>query len=118
MKIPYPILVLLLVSIGVVGSTHAAGDVSRKSFPKGFLFGTATSAYQVEGMSRKGGRGPSIWDEFIKTPGTKLICFLYLFQRLIRQLVALIHCLIGIMQDLNQTMRQGKLLLINIIDTR
>lgn len=46
------------------------GWLSRKSFPKGFVFGTATSAYQVEGMAHKDGRGPSIWDEFIKKPGT------------------------------------------------
>ncbi|WP_315834982.1 GH1 family beta-glucosidase [Bradyrhizobium prioriisuperbiae] len=38
-------------------------------FPKGFLWGTATSAYQVEGAVRADGRGPSIWDTFAHTPG-------------------------------------------------
>ncbi|KAL9372380.1 hypothetical protein Peur_034624 [Populus x canadensis] len=49
-------------------SFETAGGL-RHSFPKGFVFGTATSAYQVEGMAEKDGRGPSIWDEFVKIPG-------------------------------------------------
>ncbi|KAG4216055.1 hypothetical protein ERO13_A01G217550v2 [Gossypium hirsutum] len=44
------------------------GGLSRESFPEGFLFGTAASAYQVEGMASENGRGPSIWDAFVKTP--------------------------------------------------
>jgi len=38
-------------------------------FPAGFVWGAATSAYQVEGAARKGGRGPSIWDTFVRVPG-------------------------------------------------
>ncbi|KAJ9682745.1 hypothetical protein PVL29_018634 [Vitis rotundifolia] len=45
------------------------GGLSRESFPKGFLFGTASSAYQVEGMTDKEGRGPCIWDPYVKIPG-------------------------------------------------
>lgn len=39
------------------------------SFPRDFLWGAATSAYQIEGATREGGRGPSIWDQFAATPG-------------------------------------------------
>ncbi|AFK85369.1 MULTISPECIES: GH1 family beta-glucosidase [Thermoanaerobacterium] len=39
------------------------------NFPKGFLFGTATSSYQIEGAVNEDGRTPSIWDTFSKTSG-------------------------------------------------
>ena len=39
------------------------------SLPPHLLFGTATAAYQVEGAAQEGGRGPSIWDTYCRTPG-------------------------------------------------
>lgn len=39
------------------------------SFPSRFLWGAATSAYQVEGAANEDGRGPSIWDTFSHTSG-------------------------------------------------
>ena len=45
------------------------GPPSR-TFPKGFLWGTATAAYQVEGAVSEDGRGPSIWDTFSHQKGT------------------------------------------------
>lgn len=49
---------------------HNTGGLGRQGFPAGFVFGTAASAYQVEGMAKQGGRGPSIWDAFAAIPGT------------------------------------------------
>ncbi len=43
--------------------------VGVRVFPDGFLWGTATSAYQVEGGAQADGRGPSVWDTFSHTPG-------------------------------------------------
>uniref|UniRef100_A0A0D9X2C9 Uncharacterized protein n=1 Tax=Leersia perrieri TaxID=77586 RepID=A0A0D9X2C9_9ORYZ len=49
---------------------YDTGGLSREAFSEKFVFGTAASAYQVEGMAKQGGRGPSIWDAFIEKPGT------------------------------------------------
>ncbi len=38
-------------------------------FPDGFLWGTATSAYQIEGSPLADGAGASIWERFVRTPG-------------------------------------------------
>lgn len=39
------------------------------AFPKDFLWGAASSAYQIEGYSLEDGGGASIWDTFAHTPG-------------------------------------------------
>ncbi|BCY19334.1 beta-glucosidase [Leptolinea sp. HRD-7] len=38
-------------------------------FPPGFVFGAASSAYQIEGAVNVDGRGPSVWDTFSHTKG-------------------------------------------------
>ena len=40
-----------------------------RNFPSGFLWGTATASYQVEGAVTEDGRGPSVWDTFSHTAG-------------------------------------------------
>lgn len=41
----------------------------RKAFPADFIFGTATSAYQIEGAAAADGRKPSIWDHYAHNSG-------------------------------------------------
>jgi beta-glucosidase len=42
---------------------------AARHFPQGFLWGSATASYQVEGAVHEDGRGVSIWDTFSHTPG-------------------------------------------------
>ncbi|GHF24994.1 beta-glucosidase [Streptomyces fumanus] len=43
--------------------------IDLAALPHDFLWGTATSAYQIEGAVAEDGRAPSIWDTFSHTPG-------------------------------------------------
>ena len=53
---------------GALSQNTPPRDTGR-SFPPGFLWGTATASYQIEGAVKEDGRGPSIWDTFSHTPG-------------------------------------------------
>src|SRR6476661_6185142 len=45
------------------------GD-SYPTMPAGFVFGTSTASYQIEGAIHEDGRGASVWDTFCARPGT------------------------------------------------
>jgi beta-glucosidase len=40
-----------------------------KEFPSDFIWGVATSAFQIEGAAAIDGKGPSVWDSFCRVPG-------------------------------------------------
>ncbi|XP_020206710.1 beta-glucosidase 40 [Cajanus cajan] len=66
------IAIAIRVVVNVIFHTQICISVSlinRHSFPKGFVFGTAASAFQYEGAVKEDGRGPSVWDTFSHTPG-------------------------------------------------
>jgi beta-glucosidase len=47
----------------------SAPTASDLAFPPGFVWGTATASYQIEGAATEDGRTPSIWDTYSHTPG-------------------------------------------------
>ncbi len=56
-------------AVPAVSRTQSRSAASPRSFPNGFLWGSATASYQVEGAAHEDGRGPTIWDTFSHAPG-------------------------------------------------
>ncbi|XP_022757983.1 beta-glucosidase 11-like [Durio zibethinus] len=64
MRTPISFFLLITILLNLAVATLSADTYSRYDFPPGFIFGSATSAYQVEGAASEDGRTPSIWDTY------------------------------------------------------
>ncbi|XP_018567975.1 lactase-like protein [Anoplophora glabripennis] len=60
----------ILVLYCIIVTSLAQDDVTTKTFPDDFMFGTGSSSYQIEGAWNEDGKGENIWDHFTHTkPG-------------------------------------------------
>ncbi|HVN94455.1 MAG TPA: GH1 family beta-glucosidase [Terracidiphilus sp.] len=57
------------IAISETAISQSAARGENLEFAKGFIWGCATAAYQIEGAVNEDGRKPSIWDVFAHTPG-------------------------------------------------
>ncbi|XP_071722533.1 beta-glucosidase 40-like [Rutidosis leptorrhynchoides] len=61
--------ILLTILMIALGTQIGVSQISRSNFPDGFVFGTASAAFQYEGAVKEDGRGPTIWDTYSHTHG-------------------------------------------------
>jgi beta-glucosidase len=62
-------LIALVLSVCLIHPSKAQNKDSEKlRFQKGFLWGAASAAYQVEGGTKADGRGPNYWDKYLNPP--------------------------------------------------
>ncbi|KAL0320695.1 UNVERIFIED_CONTAM: Beta-glucosidase 18 [Sesamum radiatum] len=61
---------LILLLSAAIASAEEQVDMKRSDFPHGFLFGAATSAYQIEGAVLEDGKSLNNWDVFCRIQGS------------------------------------------------
>ncbi|EXC42160.1 Beta-glucosidase 17 [Morus notabilis] len=70
--LPLAVSLLASAAIATKPSTHYSKPFNRSSFPRDFVFGAGSSAYQSEGAALIEGRGPSVWDSFARKHADKI----------------------------------------------